>query len=280
MEKKFKNLIDTLQDSIFTWSYFSDFKKVKNNTLKIERELNLLNSLVGKENLEDEFIDLIKEYPKVREVLPILIAIREKKIKEMQIISDIESWKPELKDYLFYDDLNEKSSKELLIFFKQSGLKNIFMNKNIKSIVDYVFGVEVGMDTNARKNRTGSLMEDIVEKFIYNFCTQHNDFEYLDQATKKKIEDKWGYKIKIDKSDRQFDFVIFNKRKRKLFIIEVNYYSSGGSKLKAVAGEFQELHSFLKNQNLSFYWITDGQGWLTAKKPLEETFIKIGGNIL
>ena len=132
MKNNFENLISTFQDSIFTWEYFSDFKKAKNNILKIENELNLLNSLIGKENIEEKFLELVSEYPKVRKILPILIAIREKKISEMQIISDIKNWSPEFKKYLFYDDLTEKTKNELLIFFRESGLKDIFQNKNIK----------------------------------------------------------------------------------------------------------------------------------------------------
>jgi type II restriction enzyme len=118
-----------------------------------------------------------------------------------------------------------------------------------------------------------------VEKYISDFCKKNKDFEYLEQGTKKKIFEKWNYKIEIDKNDRRFDFVVFDNKNKKLFIFEVNYYSGGGSKLKSVAGEFQKLNSFLKNQNLPFYWITDGKGWLTAKKPLEETFNKINGDI-
>jgi type II restriction enzyme len=279
MQKDFQNLIDTLQESIFTWEYFSDFEKVKKNVDKIERELSLLNTLIGKENIEEEFLDLIEEYPKVRNILPILIAIRKDKISKMQIISDVKKWEPELKKYLFYDEFTENSKKELLIFFRESGLKEVFQKKNIKSVTDYVFGVEVGMDTNGRKNRTGDLMEDMVEEFILDFCNKNQNFEYLNQATKNKIKEKWNYNIEIDKNDRKFDFAVFNKDEKKLFIFETNYYSGGGSKLKSVAGEFKDLYFLLKNQELPFYWITDGNGWLTAKAPLKETFDKIEGNI-
>lgn len=279
MQKDFQNLIDTLQDSIFTWEYFSDFKKAKKNVYKIERELNLLNTLIGKDNVEEEFLSLIEEYPRVRNILPILIAIRKDKISKMQIISDIKKWEPELKKNLFYDELTEESKEELLIFFRESGLKEVFQDKNIKSVSDYVFGVEIGMDTNGRKNRTGDLMEDIVEEFILDFCNKNKNFEYLNQATKNKIKEKWNYDIKIDKNDRKFDFAVFNKDGNRLFIFETNYYSGGGSKLKSVAGEFKDLYFLLKNQELPFYWITDGSGWLTAKAPLKETFDKIEGNI-
>jgi len=269
MKKDFKKLIDTLQESIFTWDYFTDFEKVKKNVEKIERELNLLNSLIGKNNLEDEFIDLVSEYPKVRKVLPILVAVRKKKLKETPIISDVDILVPENKEKVFYGKLNEK---ELKIFFNKSGLKEIFQNKNIKNLVDYVFGVEVGMDTNGRKNRTGTLMENIVANFLEDFCAENDNFSFIKQATKNKIKDSFDYDIEIDKNDRKFDFALFDKNLKKLFLIEVNFYSGGGSKLKATAGEYQKLEDLLKRQGIVFIWVTDGRGWLTSINPLEETF--------
>lgn len=272
MKKDFQKLISTFQESIFTWDYFTDFNKVKKNVEKIERELNLLNSLIGKENIEEEFIDLISEYPKVRAVLPILVAIRKAKLAEMPVISNIKTLIPENKEELFYGELNEKNKKELKIFFKDSGLKDVFQNKNIKSVVDYVFGVEVGMDTNGRKNRTGDLMENIVKKFLGEFCAKNKDFAFIDQATKDKIKDNFNYEIKIDKNSRRFDFALFNKKRKKLFLFEVNFYSGGGSKLKATAGEYEKLEDFLAKQKIDLIWVTDGHGWLSSKKPLEETF--------
>ncbi|MFA6307727.1 MAG: type II restriction endonuclease [Patescibacteria group bacterium] len=271
MEKDFDKLINTFQESIFTWGYFTDFEKVNKNISKIERKLNLLNSLIGKDNIENEFIDLIKEYPEVKEVLPILIAVRKDKLKELSIISDIINLDHDKKYDIFYEGLNEENAKELKIFFNESGLKDIFKNKNIKNVVDYVFGIEVGMDTNARKNRTGDLMEDLVEKFLEIFCKDKN-FVFIEQATKVKIKKAFNYDLEIDKNNRRFDFALFNKEEKKLYLMEVNYYGGGGSKLKATAGEYQKLNDFLKNQNITFIWVTDGKGWLTSRNSLKETF--------
>ena len=58
----------------------------------------------------------------------------------------------------------------------------------------------------------------------------------------------------------------------KLILIEVNFYSAGGSKLKATAGEYKELSDMLSTQGLGFIWFTDGKGWNTAKTALQETF--------
>lgn len=272
MNKNFETLKTTLQDSIFTWDYFTDFEKVKTNVKKIEKELNLLNYLIGKENIEEEFLLLVEEYPKVRKILPILIAIRDDKLSSTPIITDMQSLIPENKRYIFNDEINENIKKELLLFFRETGLKDFFENKAVKNLVDYCVGVEVGFDTNARKNRTGTLMENIVGKYLQTYCSKNTNFSFIEQATQKRIKEFFNYEIEIDKNSRRFDFALYDKVLNKLYLIEVNYYSGGGSKLKATAGEYQYLNDFLKAQNLTFIWITDGVGWFTALNPLEETF--------
>jgi len=270
--KNFAQLKNTFQESIFTWNYFTNFEKVKANVKKVEKELNLLNYLIGKENIEDEFLTLVEEYPKTRAALLLLIAVRKDKLSDMPIITDMDNLIAENKKYIFYDDLTENIKEELLIFFRESGLKDIFENKHIKNLVDYCFGVEVGIDTNARKNRTGTLMENIVSDYLNKFCSEYKDYTYIEQATQKRIKEFFDYEIEIDKNSRRFDFALYNKLSKKLSLIEVNYYSGGGSKLKATAGEYKGLNDFIKAQDIDFIWITDGKGWLTALNPLEETF--------
>lgn len=268
----FENLKNTFQDSIFTWDYFTNFKKVKLNVQKVKVELNILNSLIGEENIEEEFLKLINEYPNIRKALPLLIAVRDDKLNHIPVITNMDTLIAENKKYIFYDDINKIIENELLIFFRRSGLKDIFKNRYIKNLVDYCFGVEVGFDTNARKNRTGTLMEDIVANYLEKFCQENENFVYIEQATQRRILDNFNYEIKIDKNSRRFDFALFNKVTNKLYLIEVNFYSGGGSKLKATAGEYQYLNDFLKSQDVDFIWITDGKGWLTALNSLEETF--------
>jgi len=268
----FDNLKDTFQDSIFTWDYFTDFEKVKLNIQKVKVELNILNSLIGEDNIEDEFINLICEYPEIRQALPLLIAVRKDKLHDTPIITNMDTLIAENKKHIFYDEISKSIKSELLIFFRESGLKDIFQNRYIKNLVDYCFGVEVGFDTNARKNRTGTLMENIVSNYFHRFCQENANFSYIEQATQKRILETFDYEIAIDKNSRRFDFALYNKKTNKLYLIEVNYYSGGGSKLKATAGEYQYLNDFVKSQNIEFIWITDGKGWLTALHPLEETF--------
>ena len=200
--------------------------------------------------------------------------MRENKLKHLNIIDDLYELVSENKKNLFNINthLDDELKKDLISFFQDSGLKELLQNKHIKNVVDYCLGIEVGMDTNARKNRTGTSMERIVEVIIKNFSSE-NDLEYISQATQKKIKDEWNFEIQIDKSNRIFDFAVYEKNSNKLYLIETNYYGGGGSKLKSTAGEYQYLFDFLKSQNIHLIWITDGLGWNTTKKGLFETFI-------
>lgn len=263
MNKDFNNLISTFKSSIKTWDYFVNWKKVFVNKAELEITFNKLNYLLGKENLKEEFKYLFNSNPDIVKALPVLLAVREKKLEVFDKLT---------KNSEFYDFSKIDSNCDRYYrFFEKSGLVQLFQREGIKNLVDYVLGVEVGLDSNGRKNRGGSLMEEIVESFIADFC-EKKGFEYLSQARAGAIKNKWEVNIKIDKSERSFDFAVYNPTNRKIKLFEVNFYNGGGSKLKAVCGEFRSLFNELRKQSVDFVWITDGLGWHTAKRPLEETY--------
>lgn len=266
MQKDFQNLIDTLKNSIKTWDYFVNWDKVYGNSSELEIVLNKLNYLLGKEDLKSEFERLYKDSPDIIKALPILLAVRENRLE----IFDLESGDSQFFDF---EDLEEEKdvSEKYFEFIEKSGLVNLFKKDGIKNLVDYVLGVEVGLDSNGRKNRGGTLMERITEKHISDFC-EKKGLKYMPQARAKTIKAEWGVKVEVDKSERSFDFAIFNPENKKIKLVEVNFYNGGGSKLKAVCGEFKSLYRELEEQDIDFIWITDGLGWHTAKKPLEETY--------
>ncbi len=263
MKKDFNNLINTFKSSIKTWDYFVNWKKVFSNSSELEIILNKLNYLLGKENLKDEFNKLYNSNPDIVKALPILLAVRENKLEIFDKVT-------RNSDFFNFTGA-EKNSEKYYEFLEKSGLTQLFQKDGIKNLVDYVMGIEVGLDSNGRKNRGGTLMEEIVEAFIKDFCIKNN-FEYLSQARATTLKNKWGVAIKVDKSERSFDFAIFNPENKKVKLFETNFYNGGGSKLKAVCGEFKTLYNELKKQNIDFVWITDGLGWHTTKKPLEETY--------
>jgi type II restriction enzyme len=269
-EQVFEYLIKNKKETIRSWDFFVDWAKINSRIEKIEPALNLWNVLIGSENTKQKFITLASQYPEIIVLIPVLIAVRDKSIK---VLAPIENNVFNYKEYSFKIK-NEYSESELIDiaeFLEKCGLLYMLENKKLKSIVDYVTGVEVGLDSNARKNRSGTSMETITELMIKRICDLHG-YRYLAQATSSKIEKAFNITVAVDKASRSYDFAVLADTK--LFLIETNYYGGGGSKLKSVAGEFTTLYHLIRNETPEhgFIWITDGKGWGTAKKPLKEAF--------
>ena len=159
-------------------------------------------------------------------------------------------------------------------FMRNTGLFDLLENHIINNLVDYIMGVEVGMDTNGRKNRTGEAMEDLVESYLIKYGLVKNK-TYFKEMTKTEIEKKFNYDLsKISnngKTEKRFDFVV--KIDNRIYAIECNFYGSSGSKLNETARSYKNLALESKQiDEFIFVWITDGIGWNTAKHNLEETF--------
>jgi len=273
----FDYFMENLQESILTWDFFVDWEKIREKVADVEEELNLLNVLIGKDETEEKFIELVEKYPRIKKALSLLIAVRGNKLRDVYLVNkegvgkDIDEWHVELKREYFkvHKDLDKRTKEELLKFYKDSGLKEVFEEKDIKNIEDYYFGVEVGMDTNARKNRTGDAMERVVFEYLSQEYSQ-----LLEQASLQDIGDAWGINLEFEEvsSSKKFDFAILSNSGQ-VYLIETNYYSGGGTKLKSTAGEYQNYKSFITEEGAKFIWITDGLGWETTQKDLKDTFL-------
>ncbi len=271
-EEIFNYFMNNLSETIKLWDYFVDWQKVKRNIRDLELDLNTLNYLIGKTNIESEFLYLIKKRPSIIQLIPILLACREKNIKILNILEN-NSISDSSFDFRQKDSYSSDELKTYCEFVKKTGLLNIFKNKIIKSIPDYVTGIEVGLDSNGRKNRTGKTMEDITEGYIKAFCNTNKEYSYISQATKRKILNKWNINVMEVNTKRKFDFAISNSKK--LFLIETNFYGGEGSKLKATASEYTNLHKLLTEQGFNFVWITDGLGWQKTRNPLRDSYTTI-----
>ena len=270
MSKTFTELVDGFKSSIKTWDYFVNWDKVSANATDLEISLNKLNYLLGKENLKDEFVKLYESNPDIVKALPVLLAVRENKLEIFDKVT---------KESEFFDFTDgEDGAEKYFEFLEKSGLARLFQKDGIKNLVDYVMGVEVGLDSNGRKNRGGTLMEEIVESYIKDFSAKRG-FEYIAQARATDIKAKWDYEINVDKSERSFDFAVYNPQTKNIKLFETNFYNGGGTKLKAVCGEFRSLYDELTKQGIDFVWVTDGLGWQTTKRPLEETFNHNNGQV-
>lgn len=252
MKKNFDLFISQLSETNATLDYFTDFEKVIRNTNKIAIKLNQLNYLIGKEDLRKAIKELYEENPKVFEVLDILLAIRTKdKKKTLNANGEFVL----LESYF-------TSLQGVIDYIGQTGLAEIFKNKNISNLVDYVFGVEVGLDTNARKNRSGDNMAKAV---ALKFKGTNIPFRAEVNSTEFEEIKSLGQDLK------RFDFVI--QTKKKTYLIETNFYNGGGSKLNEVARAYTDIAPKINQYaKFEFVWITDGQGWLSAKNKLGEAY--------
>lgn len=266
-DELFTFINSSFKEKITQWDYFVNWEKVLKNIQSIEKELNLLNYLIGKDNLREEAYKLIAEYPNVIKTFPILLAIRE---NSLMVLVDTKKFL--YQKYNFHTgNLTSSEISGYVDFLVNSGIGELIQDRKIKNIVDYVMGVEVGLDSNARKNRGGQLMETLVEEFISN-TTEALQLEYIPQATISKIQKKWDIQVEVDKSNRIIDFAI--NKDGQLFFIETNFYGSSGSKLKATATEYIKMNEYWNQQNIKFIWITDGAGWKSSLNPLREYFDK------
>lgn len=248
----FQLFVSQLSETNATLGYFTDFAKIRSNVKKIAIKLNQLNYLIGKTDLKEAINDLYQENPKVFEILDILIAIRKnKKAKTFNNQGEIVA----LDSYFHSPD-------KIFEYIQETGLAEVFQNKDVTNLVDYVFGIEVGLDTNARKNRGGDNMANAVALL---FNSENLLFESEVSSTLFPEITSLGVDVK------RFDFVI--KTRQKTYLIETNYYNSGGSKLNEVARAYSDVAPKINQYpNYEFVWITDGQGWLTAKNKLEAAF--------
>ncbi len=269
-KRDFSNWLEGFRDSIADYGYYIDFEKVHRNVDAVKVELNILNSLIGSKNIKEDFELLIKKYPEVLRCIPLLLAVRANEIYcQDENGGDLYKFAPEA--HLLDDPID---GDHYSYFMEQTGLFNLLENHIINNLVDYATGVETGLDSNARKNRGGHLMEDLVEKFIEK-AGFIKDETYFKEIYISQITDKWGIDLSAisnqGKTEKRFDFVI--KTPSMIYAIETNFYSSSGSKLNETARSYKNLALEAEAiEGFTFVWFTDGKGWMNARNNLEETF--------
>lgn len=256
MNKDFNLFMSQLAETNATLDFYTDFSKIRENVRSIEIKLNTLNYLIGKEDLAAAVKELWENDKRVFRILDILIATRQDQHKKYLD----EKGKP----HLVHELLN--SYEGVMAFLNETGLTDVLKNKDIKNLVDYVFGVEAGLDTHARKNRSG----DITELLLHRILTA-NGIEHRREVYSREFP---AIKEALGTDEKRFDFVI--KTKRCTYLIEVNFYSGGGTKLNEVARSFSGIAPKVNSvEGFEFVWVTDGQGWNSARNKLEEAYNEI-----
>ena len=260
MKRNFVEWLGTFKDNISDYKYYINFDKVYKNVEENKVEFNMLNSLLGSKNIEEDFINLVTKYPEVLKCIPILLAVRNMEIPAMD----------EEGAFIYNFKKMNQSLEQYIVFMNKTGLFDLLANRGVTNIIDFVLGVETGLDSNGRKNRGGHLMEDLIEGSL-----KSEGVEYYKEMYLKDVEKKWGIDLSSlsnnGKSAKRFDFVV--KTKNMIYGIETNFYTSGGSKLNETARSYKMIAEESKSiDGFKFVWFTDGKGWTSAKKNLEETF--------
>lgn len=262
--RDFNNWLSGFRESIANYGYYINFEKVHRNVDNIKVELNILNSLIGSNNIEQEFEELIKRYPETLKCIPLLLAVRSNEIYAIDGDGN----------YTYNFKNPNLSVEQYKIFMRKTGLFDLIENHIVNNLVDYATGVETGFDSNGRKNRGGHLMEDLVETFIQKAGFIKNE-NYFKEMYIHQITNKWNIDLSAisnrGKMEKRFDFVV--KTPNMIYGIETNFYGSGGSKLNETARSYKTLALETDTiDGFTFVWFTDGKGWTSARHNLEETF--------
>lgn len=262
--RSFNDWISNFRSSISSYDYYINFDKVIKNAESIKIELNILNSLIGSDNIEKDFEELVTRYPETLSCIPLLLAVRGSQIYAQDEDGGF--------DYDF-KKMNH-SVEQYKVFMKKTGLFDMISKHVVNNLFDFVLGIETGLDSNGRKNRGGHLMENLVEKYIIEEGFV-KDKTYFKEMYLVDIERNWNIDLSSlsnqGKSAKRFDFVVITNDK--VYAIETNFYASSGSKLNETARSYKMIAQESKNINgFSFVWFTDGIGWKNAKNNLEETF--------
>lgn len=253
MEKNFDVFMSELQETNQTLDFFCDFDKIERNVENIKLSLCMLNSLINSSNLRNSVQAIWERDKTAFSVMDILIAVRSEGKKKVL---------NECGECVVLDRFFD-SVEGVMEYLESTGLAEIFRKGIIKDLVDYVFGIETGLDSNARKNRSGHVMENRVAKIFESYGINYRREVYSREW--KEIADALG------DDEKRFDFVI--EANDKTYLIEVNFYSGGGSKLNEVARSYSDIAPKINSvSGFEFVWITDGVGWKSAKNKLQEAY--------
>ena len=262
--RNFDEWLAKFKASISTYDYYIDFDKVVRNVEEIKVELNILNSLIGSKNIEEEFEKIITKYPETLSCIPLLLAVRGKEIYAQD----------EKGEFLYNFKKMNYSVEQYKVFMRNTGLFDMIANHLVNNLVDYALGIETGLDSNGRKNRGGHQMENLVEKYILS-AGFAKDISYFKEMYLIDIEKKWNIDLSElsnqGKAAKRFDFVV--KTDNMIYAIETNFYGGGGSKLNETARSYKMLSQEADTiDGFTFVWFTDGIGWKSARGNLRETF--------
>lgn len=267
-----KSFVSNLLDTNRGFSFYVDWSNAECYKPFII-ELNAMNSLIKCEDFDRMFRELLVKLPSVVATFPLLFALSKSEREcvwagkaDLKIVNSKLQHEDGMAFSFNVKALQKKlSSNEIgqyLFFVEQIGIKHLLLNLAEKSLIDYVIGVLVGLDSNGRKNRGGTAFEDACSPIISNICKPKG----ISIITQKqfKVLREYGFDIDADIADRKADFILV--KDTKVINIEVNFYSGAGSKPEEIIDSYINRQSELERNGIVFSLITDGKCWNNEDK--------------
>ena len=270
-ESGFNFLNSSLRPSLKLWSWFVDWEGVFSTAHKQRSNLDKWNTLLGTSDFETDCLALLEKNPEIVKSIPSLLVREGKSPSKFSLVEDITDLTvPDLQFDFSVNAVSVEQRLSAIQFMVGTGLSKLFTSGKVSNLNDYLVGVEAGLNSNARKNRSGTSMETVVEAFLKVMSDKNPKVKFINQATGSEIKRLWGIDIGDLGKGRRFDFAISDGTK--LVLMEVNLYNSSGSKLDSIARSYPELEGFVKNAGHSFVWVTDGPGWKQSISSLSAAF--------
>lgn len=263
--------LETLLETNFEHQFFVDWEKIKEKVQKYAIELNILNALIKNSHFKEALKIILVRYPEVLPCLPLLLAVREIRLR---VANDFLAKKVRVIDYDFsVRKLSAEEVDQVVEFVSKSGLEDFLCNLASSSLTDYLSGVEVGLDSNARKNRSGRMMELLIEKMLERAINKIRIKRIIKQARFSDLK-RENYFIPPELMKRKADFILIREN-NKMINIETNFYNVSGSKPQEIVDAYINRQEELKKLKINFIWITDGPGWKSSKSQIKKALEKI-----
>jgi len=248
--------VDTFQDTIVPSSIpssrFIDWNGIENEIESYERQIETILDL--KDASESEFVegvaDALMNANDTRKWIDFYFEVLGERGNKYSALEGV--WK-------FYDiqraiDAGDReSARSLADILQEIGLQYIVDEADIR---DHFRGMLVGMESHARKNRQGECFEELVGEQIASIANRLIDAGYnvhMDAEYTTEYNDESGQKKTVD-------FALFENDELRL-VVEANAYKVGGSKPSEIRRSYNHVAKRMRNDDVAFVWITDGQGW-------------------
>ena len=260
--------INSLAPTNRTHDFFVDWVKVNRNVEALKTEIALLGSLAGSDSPVEDLNNLLQRYPEVSKAIPILIAVRG---LEFPVLEGMETDAR----YTNYDfskpDPSPSEIDSIVTFCVKTGISSLLTST--QGLKDYLVGVEVGTDTNARKNRSGKAMERLLDGVMNKLSDEQPNLVLHTQTKFSDLERTDGISAPQSLKDRRFDIAVTLDDSH--YNIETNFYSGTGSKPQEIVDSYINRHEELNQAGWSFIWITDGYGWSGMTNQVQRAFREI-----